>query len=118
MCEHNKTLSELSQVKWKIGEQICAVMNILSGIIEERSYNDECGFESRATNFSSTSLTLSEMKSYDDGEFICTTTSDDGFVIIDVTRFNVIVKGKEGIMHQLMLIMLFCNYFFNYDYAY
>ena len=93
MCEHGKTLSELSEVEWKIGTQTCALMYISNGVINIRPYN--CGFGSRATNFTATSLTLSEMKSSDDGEFSCSITLKDEVNPNEVTRFNVTVKGKE-----------------------
>jgi len=54
-----------------------------------------CDFESRTTNFNSTSITLSEMKSFDDGEFSCIITLPNETTTIEVTRFNVTVKGKQ-----------------------
>ena len=79
-------------MEWKIGTKLCATMSIFSqGTVTTKDYG--CDFEPRTTNFSSTSLTLSEMKSFDDGEFSCTITLTND-ELIEVTRFNVTVKGK------------------------
>ena len=82
----------MTEVEWKIGTKPCATMSIFSqGTVTTKDY--DCDFEPRTTNFTSTSLTLSEMKSFDDGEFSCTITLTNGD-LIEVTRFNVTVKGK------------------------
>ena len=101
-CKHDKTLSELSEVKWKIGRHDCAWMYIKHGTITSRTFN--CAFEPRVTNFTSTKLTLSEMKSFDDGEFSCTITLADYETTIEVTRFNVTVKGRVPFLFMLTII--------------
>ena len=101
ICDHSKALSELSEVKWNIGTHVCARMYIEQGIITSRTFH--CAFEQRVTNFTSTKLTLSEMKSFDDGEFSCTITMIKD-TMIEVTRFNVTVKGRVPFLFTLTII--------------
>ena len=94
-CEHNKALNELSVVEWKLNTttESIAVMYIDEGTISTRTYGSE--FKNRATDFNSTSLTITGMKSSDDGEFSCTVTLSDDTTTYVVTNFSVTVKGKE-----------------------
>ena len=68
-------------------------MYIDEGAISIRMYGSE--FKNRVTDFNSTSLTITEMKSSDDGEFSCTITLSDEETTYVVTHFYVTLNGKE-----------------------
>ena len=103
-------MSELSEVQWLKDTTACATMTIYNGAVLKKSY--DCDFGPRVINFTLTSLTLSEMKSFDDGEFSCTTTPADYSSATVETRFNVIVKGKVLLILRLIIIIaivVFCG---------